>query len=88
MFCREVIATEVAKASVGAALYNIAANKADNVHVARLSSEEFVQAWRGDREFFRMKDLPDVKGRTFQTLLVPFSSLLKLFSSAQTQFYS
>ena len=67
---REVIATEVAKASVAAALYNIEANKLSNVHVARLSSEEFVQAWKGDREFFRMKGLPDVRGRKFQTLLV------------------
>ena len=71
MLCREVIATEVTKASVAAALYNITANKVNNVHVARLSSEEFVQAWTGDREFFRMKDIPNVRGRTFQTLLVP-----------------
>lgn len=68
--CREVIATEVAKASVAAALYNIEGNKLSNVHVARLSSEEFVQAWKGEREFFRMKGLPDVRDRKFQTLLV------------------
>ena len=68
--CREVIATEVSKASVGAAVYNIEANGVGNVHVARLSSEEFVKAWRGEREFFRMKELPPVKDRTFQTLLV------------------
>lgn len=67
---REVIATEVSKASVGAAIYNIEMNGTNNVHVARLSSEEFVEAWRGDREFFRMRELPPVKGRVFQTLLV------------------
>lgn len=67
---REVIATEVSKASVQAADYNIEANTANNVHVARLSAEEFVQAWRGERDFFRMKGMPEVKGRKFQTLLV------------------
>ena len=73
-----MIATEVAKASVAAACYNKEANNAANVHVARLSSEEFVQAWRGEREFYRMQGLPKVKGRKFQTLLVSFHSDTKL----------
>ena len=42
--CREVIATEVSKASVSAAKYNLAANGMTNVHIARLSSEEFAQS--------------------------------------------
>ena len=68
--CREVIATEVSKASVSAAKYNLAANGITNVHIARLSSEEFTQAWRGEREFVRLKDLPRVQDRKFQTILV------------------
>lgn len=75
--CREVVATEVAKASVAAAKYNLEANQISNVHIARLSSEEFTQAWRGDRDFFRLKDLPSVKDRKFHTLLVrgaPFAA--------------
>lgn len=84
LLCREVIATEVAKASVAAAHYNIEANSLDNVHVARLSAEEFVQAWQGEREFFRMQGLPSVKARVFKTLLVCFDPLVHQKSSLST----
>ena len=53
--CRSVVATEVAKPSVAAALHNAAQNGISNVHIARLSSEEFVQAWRGKRVFNRLE---------------------------------
>ena len=49
------MATEVAKPSVAAALHNAAQNGISNVHIARLSSEEFVQAWRGHRVFNRLE---------------------------------
>ena len=78
--CREVIATEVSKASVSAAKYNLAANGMTNVHIARLSSEEFAQAWRGEREFVRLKDLPPVKDRKFQTILVRLPEAPKLMA--------
>lgn len=60
---------------MNAARYNLDVNGIKNAHIARLSSEEFTQAWRGDREFFRMKDFPDIKGRKFKTLLVGFFTL-------------
>lgn len=51
---RKVLATELAKPSVEAAQWNIAANGAENVKIARLSAEEFTQAMRGEREFNRL----------------------------------
>ena len=40
---------------MAAALHNAAQNCVSNVHIARLSSEEFVQAWRGQRVFNRLE---------------------------------
>lgn len=71
---RTVIATEISKASVAAAQHNLEANGVSNVHIARLSSEEFTKAWKGEREFFRMKDMPPVKDYQFQTVLVRLST--------------
>jgi tRNA (uracil-5-)-methyltransferase len=51
---RKVLGTELAKPSVEAAQWNIAANDAKNVKIARLSAEEFTQAIRGEREFSRL----------------------------------
>ena len=53
-----VIATEVAKSSTKAAHANIIKNKADNVHLIRLSAEEVTQALRRDRDFRRLQALP------------------------------
>jgi tRNA (uracil-5-)-methyltransferase len=64
-----VLATEISKTSVQAAQENIRANQSDNVIIARLSAEEFVQALRGDREFFRLKDI-DLNSYDFRTVLV------------------
>ncbi len=50
-----VLATELAKPSVAAAQYNIAANKIDNVQIIRMSAEEFTEAMEGKREFRRLK---------------------------------
>lgn len=38
-----VLATEIAKPSVAAAQYNIAANHIDNVQIIRMAAEEFTQ---------------------------------------------
>ncbi len=42
-----VLATEIAKPSVAAAQYNIAANHIDNVQIIRMAAEEFTQAMNG-----------------------------------------
>lgn len=52
-----VLATEIAKPSVAAAQYNIAANNIDNVQIIRMSAEEFTQAMNGERTFNRLKDI-------------------------------
>ena len=51
----KVLATEVSKTSVESALFNIAANKINNIQIARMSSEEFSQAMDGVREFNRLR---------------------------------
>jgi tRNA (uracil-5-)-methyltransferase len=51
-----VLATEIAKPSVAAAQYNIAANHIDNVQIIRMSAEEFTQAMNGVREFNRLQE--------------------------------
>lgn len=53
---RRVLATELSKTSVAAAQWAISANAADNVAIARLSAEEFTQAWRGERSFQRLRE--------------------------------
>ncbi len=54
----QVIATELAKASIRAARENIADNRIDNIEVVRLAAEEVTQAINGEREFRRLADLP------------------------------
>ncbi len=66
---KRVLATEISKTSVNAAQFNIAANKIDNLHIVRLSSEEFVEAMTGVREFHRLKDLT-LSDYDFSTVLV------------------
>lgn len=69
MTCRQVIATEVSKASVAVAQYNIKENKVDNAQVFRVSSEEFTAAWKGQRELNRLKSV-DFDKLQLDTLLV------------------
>ncbi|CPR15033.1 tRNA (uridine(54)-C5)-methyltransferase TrmA [Brenneria goodwinii] len=61
-----VLATEIAKPSVAAAQYNIAANHIDNVQIIRMSAEEFTQAMNGVRQFKRLQgiDLQDYRCET------------------------
>lgn len=53
---RRVLATEVSKTSVSAALWNIEANQSRNVKIARLSAEEFTEAYTRNREFRRLQE--------------------------------
>ena len=64
-----VLATEISKTSVNAAQVNIADNKIDNLIIARLSSEEFVQALRAERTFTRLEGV-DLTSYDFRTVLV------------------
>ncbi len=51
-----VLATEIAKPSVDSAQHNIAMNQIENLKILRLSSEEFTQAWQGERDFRRLQE--------------------------------
>ncbi|WP_435946650.1 tRNA (uridine(54)-C5)-methyltransferase TrmA [Dryocola sp. BD586] len=64
-----VLATEIAKPSVAAAQYNIAANKIENVQIIRMAAEEFTQAMNGVREFNRLKGI-DLKSYRCETIFV------------------
>ena len=64
-----VLATEIAKPSVAAAQYNIAANHIDNVQIIRMSAEEFTQAMNGVRQFNRLQGI-DLKSYQCETIFV------------------
>jgi len=66
---KNVLATEISKTSVNAAQFNIEMNKVDNLTIVRLSSEEFVEAMSGVREFRRLSDI-DLTKYDFSTVLV------------------
>ena len=53
----KVLATEISKTSVAAAQDNITQNSIDNLKIIRMSSEEFVQAQQGVREFRRLQGI-------------------------------
>lgn len=68
---RRVLATELAKSSVYAAQWNIEQNQIDNIQVARLSAEEFTQAYQGEREFRRLQEANiDISSYDFDTVFV------------------
>lgn len=66
---KQVLATEISKTSVNAAQDNIAKNAVDNLNIARLSSEEFVQAYNKERKFNRLSMI-DLDNYDFQSVLV------------------
>ena len=66
---RNVLATEIAKPSVAAAQFNIAANQINNLQIIRMSAEEFTQAMQGVREFNRLKGI-DLKAYECNTIFV------------------
>lgn len=66
-----VLATELAKSSVYAAQWNIEQNAIDNIQVARLSAEEFTEAYHGTREFRRLQEAEiDIQSYQFSTVFV------------------
>ncbi|EFE97053.1 tRNA (uridine(54)-C5)-methyltransferase TrmA [Serratia odorifera] len=64
-----VLATEIAKPSVAAAQYNIAANQVDNVQIIRMAAEEFTQAMNGVRSFNRLQGI-DLSSYNCETIFV------------------
>lgn len=66
---RKVLATEIAKASVYSAQYNIAVNEIDNLIIARLSAAEFTSAIKKEREFNRLQGI-NLDDYQCQTVLV------------------
>jgi len=65
----KVLATEISKRSIHAALENCKLNAIDNITFARLASEEMTEALSGVRAFERLKDI-DLKAYDFSTVLV------------------
>jgi len=65
----KVLATEISKRSIHAALENCKLNDINNITFARLASEEMTEALNGVREFSRLKEI-DLKSYTFSTVLV------------------
>lgn len=55
-YFRRVLATEVSKTSVHAAQWNIDANACGNIKIARLSAEEFTEAYTQSRAFRRLDE--------------------------------
>ena len=66
---RKVLATEVAKPSVAAAQFNIAANGVNNLQIIRMSAEEFTQAINGVRKFNRLNGI-DLQSYECHTIFV------------------
>ena len=66
---RKVLATEISKSSVNAALANLADNAVDNVSLVRLSAEELTQALNEVRPFRRLADI-DLKSYAFGSVFV------------------
>ena len=65
----KVLATEISKRSIHAALENCELNNVTNITFARLASEEMTEALNGVRAFSRLKDI-DLKSYNFSTVLV------------------
>lgn len=66
---RKVLATEISKTSVNAAIANLAANGIDNIELVRLSAEELTQALQGVRPFRRLAHV-DLSSYEFATVFV------------------
>lgn len=68
---KRVLATEISKTSVAAAEWNIDQNRVGNIQIARLSSEEFAEAYTQGREFSRLKNRDiDINSYQFDSVFV------------------
>ena len=68
-YFEKVLATEISKRSIHAALENCALNRVENITFARLASEEMTEALEGTREFTRLRGI-DLHAYDFSTVLV------------------
>ncbi len=68
-YFNKVLATEVSKGSIHAALENCKLNTIENITFVRLASEEMTEALNEQREFNRLKEI-DLKSYDFSTVLV------------------
>jgi len=68
-YFEKVLATEISKRSIHAALENCALNGIENITFARLASEEMTEALNSVREFSRLKGI-DLESYNFSTVLV------------------
>lgn len=68
-YFNKVLATEISKGSIKAALENCALNDIHNITFARLSSEEMTEALSNTRTFNRLKEI-DLASYNFSTVLV------------------
>jgi len=68
-YFEKVLATEISKNSIHAALENCALNDVENITFARLSAEEMTEALRGERVFNRLRHI-DLESYNFSTVLV------------------
>ena len=68
-YFERVLATEISKRSIQAALRNCELNQLENITFARLASEEMTEALQGKREFHRLHGI-DLKRYDFSTVLV------------------
>lgn len=66
---RKVLATEISKSSVNAALANLADNHIENIELVRLSAEELTQALNKVRDFRRLAQI-DLDSYEFGTVFV------------------
>lgn len=67
----KVIATEISKTSINSAKLNCQINTVDNIKFVRMSSEEFVEARNGVREFRRLaQENINLDSYIFSTILV------------------
>jgi tRNA (uracil-5-)-methyltransferase len=67
----KVLATEISKTSIKSAKQNCELNHINNIKFIRMSSEEFVEAKEGKREFRRLQEADvDLKDYNFSTIFV------------------
>ncbi len=66
---RRVIATEISKDSTRSAQFNIEQNQIENVDILRMSSEDFTQVLRGEKQSRRLDGI-DLSSFNFSTILV------------------
>ncbi|WP_323841472.1 MULTISPECIES: tRNA (uridine(54)-C5)-methyltransferase TrmA [unclassified Moraxella] len=70
-YFRQVLATELAKSSVNSAKWAIDKNNIQNIAIARLSAEEFSQAYNAERQFRRLIEADiDIQSYDFNTVFV------------------